>query len=160
MTDEALTVWAEQSALVRTVVVGCQDIARFAIAVGATDAVHVDPAVARARGFADVVAPALFYVALRTGVFNLVPQDALHEEGTPLRDIPPITFRQAMAGETSAELFRPFVAGDVVTCARRVESTARKEGRSGTLTFITFEYRYADADDDPFAVEHFTRIFR
>lgn len=160
MTDEALTAWAEQSALVRTVVIGRQDVARFAIAVGATDAVHVDPMVARARGYADVVAPPLFYTALRTGVFNLVPQDALHDEGTPLRDIPPITFRQAMAGETAAELFRPFVAGDVVTCTRRVESTTRKEGRSGPLTFITFEYRYADADDIPFAVEHFTRIFR
>lgn len=158
--DEALATWAGQPPLVRTVVIGRQDIARFAVAAGATDAAHVDPVVARSRGFPDVVAPPLFYVALRTGVFNLVPQDELHEEGTPLRDIPPIAFRQAMAGETVAELFRPFVAGDVVTCTRRVESTARKEGRSGPLTFITFEYRYVDTDDVSIAVEHFTRIFR
>jgi hypothetical protein len=47
-----------------------------------------------------------------------------------------------------------------VTCSRSVESIYTKEGRSGTLVFIRFEYRYADAGDEPFVVEHFTRIFR
>lgn len=155
-----LAEWPGAARTSRTVTVTPHDIARFAVAIGATDDVHFDAAAARARGYADVVAPDLYYVALRTGVFHLVPQDELHDEGTPLRDIPPISFRQAMAGETTAELHRPFVAGDVVTCTRHAESVVRKEGRSGTLTFVRFEYRYADAAGEPYAVEHFTRIFR
>ena len=160
MMIDALATWVQRPAEVRSVCISRQDIARFAIAIGATDQVHFSPAEARQRGFADVVAPPLFYISLRTGVFNLVQQDQLHEEGTPLVDIPPIDFRQAMAGETSAELYRPFVAGDVVACTRQAVSSFHKEGRSGTLTFVEFEYRYTDERDSPIAVERFTRIFR
>lgn len=160
MTDHAMAEWARTVAVSRTVRVGASDIARFAIATGACAEEYFDPAAARARGYADVVAPELFYIALRTGVFNLVPQDDLHEEGTPRGDLPPITFSQAMAGETSAQLHRRFVAGDVVVCTREVVSTDGKQGRSGWLTFITFEYRYADTAGVPFVVERFTRIFR
>jgi acyl dehydratase len=152
--------WVDAPPLVAQVRVDRKDVVRFAIATGETSPIHFEPGAARAAGFADVVAPPLFYVPLRTSVFNLVPAGELHAEGTPLRDIPPLSFTQAMAGETTAELHRPFVAGDDVTCSRRVESTYAKEGRSGTLVFIRFEYRYADAGDQPFVVEHFTRIFR
>ena len=160
MGEVALSGWAGAATVVRTVHVSREDIARFAVATGTTDERHLDPDAARAEGYADVVEPPLYYVALRTGAFNLVPLGELHEEGTPAADLPPIDFRQAMAGETSAELHRPIVAGDVVTCTRRVEDAYRKDGRSGPLTFIRFEYRYADAADEPFVVEHFTRLFR
>jgi hydroxyacyl-ACP dehydratase HTD2-like protein with hotdog domain len=152
--------WVDQPPLTSTVLIDRRDIARFAAATGETDRKHYDPDAGRQAGFADVVAPPLYYIALRTGVYNLVPQAELHAEGTPLRDIPPIQFDQAMAGQTRAELSKPFVAGDWVTCSRRVESFYEKEGRSGRLTFIEFEYSYTDADGKPFAVEHFTRIFR
>ncbi len=158
--ERAMAEWAPRSVLSFVVRIDRKDIVRFAVATGATRAVHHEPAAARAAGFADVVAPPMFYVALRTSVFNLVPLDQLHPEGTPLRDAPPVPFTQAMAGETTAELSRPFVAGDLVRCTRRVESYEQKAGRSGTLTFIRFEYRYADTAGEPFAVEHFTRIFR
>jgi acyl dehydratase len=160
MSDEVMRDWAAGPPLELQVRIDRKDVIRFAVATGATEGIHTDPQVARDRGFADVVAPPLFYISLRTGVFNLVPQHELHEEGTPLRDLPPIDFTQAMAGETTAELCKPFVAGDLVTCRRRVKSTSEKVGRSGKLTFVNFEYRYADPDDDPFVVEHFTRIFR
>ncbi|MQA01805.1 MAG: hypothetical protein GEV07_03420 [Streptosporangiales bacterium] len=160
MADAAMDGWARTVGTSRTIRVSAHDIARFAVAIGARDEAHFDPAVARSRGYPDVVAPELFYVALRTGVFNLVPQEELHEEGTPRADLPPIAFDQAMAGETAADLHRRFVAGDVVVCTRSVVSTVRKEGRSGQLTFVSFQYRYADLDDAPYVVEHFTRIFR
>jgi acyl dehydratase len=158
--DRGLQAWVDAPPLVLPVRIDRKDIVRFAIATRETDPIHFDPDAARAAGYADVVAPPLFYVALRTSVFNLVPAHELHAEGTPLRDIPPLAYTQAMAGETTAELRRPFVAGDEVTCGRRVVSAFTKRGRSGTLTFVRFEYRYADADDRPIAVEHFTRIFR
>jgi acyl dehydratase len=158
--SDALQAWVDASALVRHVHLDRKDIVRFAVATGETNPIHFEPSAARAAGFTDVVAPALFYVSLRTSVFNLVPADQLHDEGTPLRDIPPLSFAQAMAGETNAELHRPFVAGDDVTCSRVVDSVSTKQGRSGTLTFIRFRYDYTGADGKPIAVEHFTRIFR
>jgi acyl dehydratase len=158
--DDAVQAWVDAPPLTAQVRIDRKDIVRFAIATGETDPIHFQPDAARAVGYADVVAPPLFYVSLRTGVFNMVPASGLHAEGTPLRDIPPLAYTQAMAGETTAELHRPFVAGDEVTCSRRVASASTKQGRSGRLTFIRFEYRYADADDEPIAVEHFTRIFR
>ena len=158
--EQVMQEWASSSVLSFDVRVDRKDIVRFAVATGNRRAVHHDPAAARAAGFADVVAPPMFYVVLRTSVFNLVPMEELHPEGTPLRDAPPLAFTQAMAGETVAALHRPFVAGDLVRCTRRVESYEQKTGRSGVLTFVRFEYRYADAAGEPFAVEHFTRIFR
>ena len=160
MLTEAMKAWAQEPTPPRTVRIDRKDIVRYAVATRATDPIHVDPEAARAKGYEDVVAPPLFYVTLRTGVYNLVPQDELHEEGTPARDLPPVEFSQAMAGETHAELSKPFVAGNVVVCTRRVENMFEKEGRSGALAFVQFEYRYADEDDQPFVVEHFTRIFR
>lgn len=158
--DRALEEWAGSLRLALEHHVDRKDIVRFAVATGNTDPLHHDPAAARAAGYADVVAPPMFYVSLRTAVFNLVPLGELHPEGTPLRDAPPIDFTQAMAGEAVAELTRPFVAGDEVRCGRRVEGIERKTGRSGQLTFVRFEYRYDDPEGAPFAVEHFTRIFR
>lgn len=158
--EQAMSEWADGSLVSFEQHVDRKDIVRFAVATGTTRAVHHDPVAARAAGFADVVAPPMYYIALRTSVFNLVPLTELHPEGTPLRDAPPVPFTQAMAGETVAHLSKPFVAGDDVRCTRRVEHYEQKAGRSGVLTFVRFEYRYADTAGDPFVVEHFTRIFR
>lgn len=160
MLDEAMQTWAAEPSPVRSVRIDRKDIQRFAVATRITDPVHLDPEVARSRGYADVVAPPLFYVTLRTSVYNLVPLDRLHEEGTPLDGLPPMEFTQAMAGETRAHLHKPFVAGDTVDCTRSVADMFEKQGRSGALTFVQFEYRYADTDGEPFVVEYFTRIFR
>ena len=160
MLDETMRAWANTAVPARTITIDRKDIVRFAIAIRADDPVHHDVEHARSLGHRDLLAPELFYISLRTSVYNLVPQDQLHAEGTPARDLPPVDFTQAMAGETRAELHRRFVAGDEVVCTRVVEDMYEKEGRSGKLAFVTFAYRYADADDQPYAVEHFTRIFR
>jgi acyl dehydratase len=160
MRADALGQWLREPPTSTTVTVSSQDIARFAIAIGASDPVHFDPATARAQGYADVAAPDTFYLSLRTGAVNLVPHDRLHEEGTSQADIPPISYQMAMAGQTRVTLYRRFVAGDRVrvTCTR--EQATQKQGRSGALTFIDFRYDYATGPGDPIATEHFTRIFR
>lgn len=160
MSESVLREWLNEAPKSVIVPVSSQDIAKFAIATGATDAVHFDADVARERGYPDVVAPDLFYLSLRTSSFNVVPQRQLHEEGTSLADIPPIEYETAMAGETEVTLHRPFVAGEPVrvTCTRQDATT--KPGRSGILTFITFRYEYTTAEGEPIVTEHFTRIFR
>lgn len=160
MTTDAVQRWLSQEPTSTVVTVSSQDIARFAIAIGASDPVHFDSASAQARGYTDVAAPDTFYIALRTGALNLVPQDHLHEEGTALADIPPIEYQTAMAGQTRVSLHRRFVAGERVrvTCTR--EKVTEKQGRSGALTFIDFRYDYVTESGEPIATEYFTRIFR
>jgi acyl dehydratase len=159
MVNEKMTNWANQPPEVRDVHVDRKDVQRFAIATRATDPIHHDPEYARVQGYRDVVAPLMFFVSLRTGAYNQVPQSELHPEGTPLADIPPMEFTNAMAGETDADIHKPFVAGDDVRCTRRVVGLEEKEGRRGTMTLARFEYVYSDSQDDPFVVERFTRLF-
>jgi acyl dehydratase len=160
MLTDALQHWLAEEPVSTVVTVSAQDITRFAIAIGAADPVHFDAATARAQGYAGVVAPDTFYLSLRTGAFNLVPQEHLHEEGTSRAGIPPIVYQTAMAGQTRVVLYRRFVAGESVrvTCTR--EKAAQKQGRSGVLTLIDFRYDYTTEAGDPIATEHFTRIFR
>jgi acyl dehydratase len=160
MLTDVLQRWLAEGPVSTVVTVSAHDIARFAIAVGASDPLHFDAAAARAQGYADLVAPDTFYLSLRTSAFNLVPQKQLHEEGTALAGIPPIAYQTAMAGETKVVLHRRFVAGESVrvTCTR--EKATEKQGRSGALIFIDFRYDYATEAGDPIATEHFTRIFR
>lgn len=152
--------WAAAPPVVREVVVDRKDIQRFAIATRATNPIHHDPEYARSLGYRDVVAPLLFFVSLRTGAYNQVPQDELHEEGTPLADIPPMSFSQAMAGETDADLHKRFVGGDRVVCSRRITDLTEKQGSKGTITFAHFEYTYSDPDDGVYVVERFKRLFQ
>lgn len=159
MVNDEMKRWAAQPPEVRDVRIDRKDVTRFAVATRAADPIHHDPEAARARGYRDVVAPLMFFVSLRTGAYNLVPQAELHPEGTPLADIPPIEYANAMAGETDADIHRPFVAGDEVRCSRRVVGLEEKEGRRGTMTLARFEYVYADHDGEPFVVERFTRLF-
>lgn len=159
MQDDALERWLGEEPAPVTVTVSPQDIARFAVAIGATDPSHFDDEAARARGHPSIVAPDLFYLSLRTGTSNLVPQHDLHEEGTARRDIPPFPYRTAMAGSSRVVLNRRFLAGETVGVECRRVHAARKEGRSGPLTFVTFLYRYTDAQGTPIATEQFTRIF-
>lgn len=154
-----MTSWAARPPEIRDVHIDRKDIQRFAIATRASDPIHHDPEYARRLGHRDVVAPLMFFVSLRTGAYNQVPQSELHVEGTPLADIPPIDFTNAMAGETDADIHKPFVAGDDVRCSRRIVGLDEKEGRRGTMTLARFEYLYSDRDGEPFVVERFTRLF-
>ncbi len=92
-------------------VVSRAKIAEFAAAVGATDAAHTDPQVARERGYADVIAPPTFAV--------LVAQQA---EAAVMRDPEAgIDFSRLVHGEEGFVHHRPLVAGDEVTAQTTVE---------------------------------------
>ena len=159
LTDEARA-WANRAYPVHTVSVTTGDIRRFATATGETDPIHFDTEAARAAGHRDIVAPPMFYVLLRVQPYHLRPRDELEPDGSPSEDIPPVKISGAMAGETRLQLFRPFMAGDEITCRKRLLDMTEKVGRSGQLLLLTFEYRYEDDHGEPVAIEIFTRILR
>jgi hypothetical protein len=136
------------------------DIARFAQAIEATDPVHFDQAAARAAGFEDVVAPALFPYVIRMNAYNLVSRAHLEEDGSPSADVPPLETRRAMAGETAIEIGEPIVAGDVITVEKRLLDLYEKEGRSGPLVFVQMEFVFTNQGGHTVAREQFTRIYR
>jgi acyl dehydratase len=82
--------------------VGREKVRDFARAVGSTDPLSLDPAAARAAGFADVVAPPTFAVVVqeRTLAQLLADDDA------------GIDFSHVVHGEQRFRYTRPVVAGD------------------------------------------------
>lgn len=101
-------------------------IAEFAAAVGATGAEHTDPEVARAAGYADVVAPPTFLVSV-----------AQQGEAAAITDPEAeIDFSRLVHGEQSFEHHRPAVAGDEVT-AQTTVSRVRIAGGHSMVTLTT-----------------------
>ena len=157
---EEVHAWARQVFPVRHVAVSERDIARFAYATGETDPVYFDAAAAREAGYANVIAPPMFYVVLRAEPAYLGPRSHLNVDGSPREELPPVPYTGAMAGETKLDINRPIVAGETIACHKRVLDVAAKQGRSGPLLLLQFEYRYTDAADETVVLEQFTRILR
>jgi acyl dehydratase len=159
LTDE-VRAWAQQTFPVRHVAVSERDIARFAYATGETDPVYFDTAAARAAGYPDIIAPPMFYVVLRVEPAYLGHRSHLNVDGSPREELPPVPYARAMAGETRLEINRPIIAGETIACHKRVVDVVAKQGRSGPLLLLQFEYRYADSADETVVLEQFTRVLR
>ncbi|MBB5918320.1 acyl dehydratase [Nocardia transvalensis] len=101
-------------------------IAEFAAAVGASDAVHTDVGVARARGYADVVAPPTFAVAVAQRGWAIVMAD----EDTG------IDYSRLVHGAEKLVHHRPLVAGDEVVARTRLARAAAVGNRS-MVTLVT-----------------------
>jgi hydroxyacyl-ACP dehydratase HTD2-like protein with hotdog domain len=159
LTDE-VRAWARQAFPVRHVAVSEREIARFAYATGETDPVYYDAAAARAAGYPDVIAPPMFYVVLRVEPAYLGPRSHLNVDGSPREELPPVPYTSAVAGETRLDINRPIFAGETIACHKHVRDLVAKQGRSGPLLLLQFEYRYADSADETVVLEQFTRILR
>jgi acyl dehydratase len=159
ITDEARA-WAEREYPPFEFTVTAHDIARFARSIGAADPIHFDRAAAIAAGFDDIVAPSLFTYVVRMHASTLIDPSLLEEDGSPSNDVPPLSTKRAMAGGVSMEVDRRIIAGDVITVERRLTDLYEKEGRSGPLVFLEFEFSFHNQRGEPVARERFTRIFR
>jgi acyl dehydratase len=105
------------------------DVARFAAAVGETDAIHRDVEAARGRGHRDVPAPPTFPIVVAFGAMQRLLSDA--SVGVELRNI--------VHSEQRFESSRPVYAGDVLTAVLTVESVRSAAGVDliGTRSEIT-----------------------
>jgi len=159
ITEEARA-WAGEPFPDYEVTVSRTDIARYARAIGETDAIHFDPAAARAIGHPDVVAPPYFPYTIRMQAANLLPKEELAPDGSATADVPPLPTTRAMAGETAIEFGTPIHAGDTITLHKRIIDLFEKEGRSGTLVFVVTEFSFVNQDGDLVMREAFTRIYR
>lgn len=99
-------------------------IRQFADAVDARDAAHRDPAAAQAAGYADVVAPTTFAVAIAQRAEFHVVQDP--EVG--------VDFSKVVHADERFTHHRPLVAGDQVSTVIHVDSVTQRAGISMVTT--------------------------
>ncbi|MCW2603313.1 MAG: putative acyl dehydratase [Pseudonocardiales bacterium] len=92
--------------------VGREKIREFADAVGAAHPAHRDPAVARALGYPDVIAPTTFAIIVTTSAADVVVYDPLLG----------LDYTRVVHRDQRFVQRRPLHAGDVVTVTVTVES--------------------------------------
>ncbi|MFT7476000.1 MAG: acyl dehydratase [Verrucomicrobiales bacterium] len=159
LTDEARA-WAKEPFDPYEVMVSATDIARYARAIGETDAVFYDAEAARAAGHANVIAPPYFPYTIRMQAANLRDRSDLEPDGSSSEDVPPVETTRAMAGETKIEMGVPVIAGDTIRLEKRIVDIYEKSGRSGDLLFVVQEFRFTNQGGALVMREEFTRIYR
>jgi 3-methylfumaryl-CoA hydratase len=77
-----------------------------------------------------------------------VPRSALAEDGHERRGdfLPPVPLPRRMWAGGRLDAGRPLAIGSEVERVSTIRSVDRKEGRSGSLAFVTVEHRYSDGD--------------
>lgn len=100
-------------------------IRRFADALGDPNPVYQDEAVARSAGYAGLVAPPTFAVAL-----------ASNERFRHSLDL---GTRSVLHGEQHVEYGRPIVAGDRISVVTRVADVLERAGASGPMDVLVLE---------------------
>jgi hydroxyacyl-ACP dehydratase HTD2-like protein with hotdog domain len=159
ITDEARS-WATAPFPAFEMVISRTDIQRFARAIGETDPVYFDIVAAREAGYPDLLAPLYFPYIIRSHASHLVSANQLEPDGSASVDVPPLPTDRAMAGETVIDFGAAIHAGDVITMEKRITDLYEKEGRSGTLVFVTIEFLFTNNRGHQVFRESFTRIYR
>lgn len=116
-------------------VVSRAKIAEFAAAIGATDAAHTDPQVARQRGYADVIAPPTYAISIAQRADAAVVADP---EAA-------IDYSRVVHGEQKFVHHRPLVAGDEITAA----TTVTRVRSAGGHSMVTLETTISTLDGTP-----------
>jgi acyl dehydratase len=104
--------------------VGREKIREFARAIGAADPLHLDPEVARASGYPDVVAPPTFPVVITMAASRQIVEDP--ELG--------VDYSRVVHGDQRFAYTRPVVAGDELVCVNTVEEIISRGGHDFLTT--------------------------
>jgi acyl dehydratase len=126
--------------------VGREKIKEYALAVGETNPLHLDPAAARAAGYADVVAPPMFAVVYSAP--SVAPAIFDPEVG--------LNFAMMVHGGQEFRWGPLVVAGDEITTETSVRSIEERDGRG----FFVFESVSKNQDGDTVCVGTWTNIVR
>ncbi|MGV3713999.1 FAS1-like dehydratase domain-containing protein [Pseudolysinimonas sp.] len=100
--------------------VGREKVREFARAVFATHPTHLDPEVARAAGYADVVAPTTFPIVVTAATLDQLLSD--EEAG--------VDFTRVVHGDQRFTYSRPIVAGDELVATMTIASVKSIGGHS------------------------------
>jgi acyl dehydratase len=129
-----------------TYAVGREKIREFAVAVGETDPLYLDPAAARQVGHRDVVAPPMFCVVYCSAALGPALFDP--EVG--------IDFARLVHGGQEFEWGPLVIAGDEITTELSIKDISAR----GPLGFYTFQSVSTNQDGDTVCVGVWTNIVR
>ena len=103
-------------------------IRRFAQAIGDLNPLWQDEEYARKTKYGGIIAPPTFMATL-----------GLEQIQQLLASAPSET---SLHGSTELECYQPVRAGDVVTATTRIADFRQRQGKMGTMTFVTFDITY------------------
>ena len=126
--------------------VGREKIREFAEAVGALDAAHTDPAVARAHGYRDVIAPPTFAVLIAQQCDRQFIADP--EAG--------VDYSRLVHGEQRFVHHRPITAGDEIVGVLTVDSVKSAGGNA----MVTTRTELSTVDGEPVCTTTSTVVIR
>ncbi len=106
--------------------VGRGKIAEFATAIGEDDPVHRDPEAARVAGYADVIAPPTFAIALTLEAANVVLGDPEVS----------LDYSRVVHGEQRFRHHRPIRAGDRLVAITTIEAVRSVAGNDMLTTRV------------------------
>jgi len=101
---------------------------RFAQAIEDPNPLWQDEEYARKTGYGGIIAPPTFVATL-----------GLEQIQQLLASSPSET---SLHGSTELECYQPVRAGDVVTATTRIADFRQRQGKMGTMTFVTFDITY------------------
>lgn len=104
--------------------VGREKVREFARAVFATHPTHLDPAVARAAGYSDVVAPPTFPIVVTAATLDQLLADTEAD----------IDFTRVVHGDQRFSYSRPIVAGDELTATMTITGVKQVGGHRMVTT--------------------------
>jgi 3-hydroxybutyryl-CoA dehydratase len=115
-------------------VVTAERIANFCIAVGETNPLYVDPALAAAGPHRGIIAPPAFVAAFRYAddVFDSLPAFA----------------RGGLMAGIDIELSAPIRPGDSIQVSSELKETYEKTGRTGTMIFAVVRSTLTNQKDE------------
>jgi acyl dehydratase len=123
-----------------------EKIREYSTVLGETDPIHHHTAAARARGFADVVAPPMFVAVYCEGPLDRAIDD------TGLRDPGAATIHAGQEFRWAA----PVIAGDTLTTATELATVEEK----GALTFYVFEHATTNQRGEEVSAGRWTIMLR
>jgi acyl dehydratase len=129
-----------------TYAVGREKIREYALAVGETNPLHLDPDAARAAGYPDVVAPPMFAVVFSAPALGPALFDP--EVG--------MDFARMVHGGQEFRWGRPVVAGDEITTTVRVADVSERDDKA----FYVFASESTARDGETVCAGTWTNIVR
>jgi hypothetical protein len=124
-----------------TIEVDKSSIRMFARAVGHTDPVFYDEAVAKQRGYRSLPTPPAY---LGTPVFDPVTCDPTSSSPSQARGTIKLPFKAQLNGGTEVEQFEDICAGDVLTARNKLVDINQRQGSMGTMLIHVHEITYTN----------------
>ncbi len=139
-----------------------RDIRRYALAVDDLNPIYFDESAAKRGKYRGLAAP-LGYVSWAVGVPGSEKSvKELGEDGLAtfvgVPEFPDAWALGWVRGSEELEFFKPVYVNDVVTVTGKIVGMDEKEGKSGTLIFVTSEFAYTNQDGELLAKHRVTMI--